>query len=516
MKKLGIILMSALMLVGMSQCKKNNELASTNSIVGGTRTITLKVSDDGSKVSVNPNTGAVGFTSGDVIYVAYNGVYAGTLTHDGSDFTGPITTSAADGAKLTFYFLGNKTPNETLSGATSLSVSIFDQTENYPVISAGLSNEDYDSSVDTYTATLNNHCALVKFNITNSSQYAPTIITGVNDKVTVTFAAGAAGTFANSQDRGAVKLASGNGERWAICLPQEASGIGAAYSEDLRYNGTHGSIPTVMDNGYLTNGIDVTVSNALSGFTVASGTVRFFAPGNLQATYNGSNWTWAFAKNQYDYVGNATANTAVNGSMSVSTNGTVDLFGFNGASSSLDNYGINNSTDNADYGATLSETLKSDWGNNTITNGYGKTWSTPTTGQWKYVFDSRTPSSGVKYAKAQVGGKNGVILVPDDWSTSYYTLTSTNTANANYTTNVISLADWTACLEANGAVFLPAAGYRDGASVYGVGSYGYYWSSTAHSSSATSAYYVYFYSSTLNPQGYDNRYRGRSVRLVAE
>lgn len=511
MKKLGIILMSALMLVGMSQCKKNNELASTNSIVGGTRTITLKVSDDGSKVSVNPNTGAVGFTSGDVIYVAYDGVYAGTLTHDGSDFTGTITTSAADGAKLSFYFLGNKTPNETLSGATSLSVSIFDQTENYPVISAGLSNEDYDTSVDTYTATLNNHCALVKFNITNSSTYAPTIITGVNDKVTVTFAAGAAGTFANSQDRGAVKLASGSGERWAILLPQDASGIGAAYSEDLRYNGTHGSIPTVMDNGYLTNGIDVTVSNPLSGFTVASGTVRFFAPGNLQATYNGSTWSWAFAKNQYDYVGNNTANNKVNGSMSVSANGTVDLFGFNGDSSSLNNYGINNSTDNADYGATLGETLKSDWGNNTITNGYGKTWSTPTNAQWGYVFNSRTDYAQKK-GHGSVDGVCGMILLPDTWELpSGLSFTSGNSAWANSYTR----AEWTQ-MEANGAVFLPAAGYRDGTSVSGVGSRGYYWSSTSHESSADIAYRVYFGSGYLNPQDYSNRYYGRSVRLVAE
>ena len=187
MKRLGLILMGVALVLGMAQCKKNNEVI-TSGVADGTRTITLKVSDNGSRISVNPNTGAVGFTKGDVIYAAYNGKYAGTLTHDGTDFTGEVTTSAASGAKLTFYFMGNKTPTETLSTTTtSLTVDIFDQTESYPVISVGLSNETYPQDGDVYTATLNNQCALVKFNVTTSSDYAPTIIAGVNDKVSVTF-----------------------------------------------------------------------------------------------------------------------------------------------------------------------------------------------------------------------------------------------------------------------------------------------------------------------------------------
>ena len=35
-----------------------------------------------------------------------------------------------------------------------------------------------------------------------------------------------------------------------------------------------------------------------------------FSRGNLQATTNdlGANWTWGFAENQWDYIGNAAAN----------------------------------------------------------------------------------------------------------------------------------------------------------------------------------------------------------------
>ena len=532
MKKLGLILMSVALVLGMAQCKKNNDVITSGVTGDGTRTITLKVNDNGSKISVNPNTGAVGFTKGDVIYAAYNGKYAGTLTHNGSDFTGSISTSGDSGKKLTFYFMGNKTPSEgTLSSSTtSLTVSIFDQTENYPVISVGLSNEDYASGTDTYTATLNNQCALVKFNVTTESAYAPTIITGVNDKVQVTFADGAIGTYVYSQYRGAVKVAGGGGERWAILLPQDAAGMGVAYSGDLCYNGTHGMIPAITENGYLTAGVNVNVSSALDGFSVASGTKVHFAPGNLQAVFAsaGTSCTWRFADNQYDYIGDAAANTSINGSGSVSAAGTVDLFGFNGASSSYNNYGINDSKDNSDYGATTSETLKSDWGNNAITNSYGHTWRTLTNAEQGYIYNSRTGCPTVngvenaKYAKTKVNGTFGVMVFPDSftWPSSVSTVPITahiNIGSGSYSDSEnFTLAEWT-LLEANGAVFLPAAGYRLGASVSYPGSRGYYWSGTAHGSTAGNAYNLRFLSDTnWNPQHNNNRYNGFSVRLVCE
>ena len=59
-----------------------------------------------------------------------------------------------------------------------------------------------------------------------------------------------------------------------------------------------------------------------------------FASGNLQATYNGTDWMWGFATNQWDYIGNDAGNTSVNGDGTVSaSNVTVDMFGWVGASS---------------------------------------------------------------------------------------------------------------------------------------------------------------------------------------
>ena len=66
------------------------------------------------------------------------------------------------------------------------------------------------------------------------------------------------------------------------------------------------------------------------------------------------------------------------------------------------------------------------------------------------------------------------------------------------------------------SIFLPAAGYRDGSSLYyGAGSFGYYWSSTPYVNSDYYAYDLYF-----NGSGHDmgdyGRYVGQSVRPILE
>ena len=65
------------------------------------------------------------------------------------------------------------------------------------------------------------------------------------------------------------------------------------------------------------------------------------------------------------------------------------------------------------------------------------------------------------------------------------------------------------------SIFLSAAGHRDGASTYDVGTGGVYWSGSPHESDAESAYYLYFsddvrYVSSLF------RYGGLGVRPVSE
>ena len=70
--------------------------------------------------------------------------------------------------------------------------------------------------------------------------------------------------------------------------------------------------------------------------------------------------------------------------------------------------------------------------------------------------------------------------------------------------------------ETNGNhIFLPAAGYRYGSSLYNAGEYGYYWSSTPYEYDSRHAWGLFFYSSGQG-MNYDTRYYGLSVRPVTE
>lgn len=268
----------------------------------------------------------------------------------------------------------------------------------------------------------------------------------------------------------------------------------------------------------------------------AGGTKVSFAPGNLQATYNGSTWSWAFAKNQWDYIGDRGANIYVEGDGKVSNNGTVDLFGWVGETSTWTGaaqYGISNSitvNNRYTYGNIASESLKSDWGN-TISDGY--TWRTLSFSEWTYVFNTRTSGSMVnstpnaRYTFATINtdnrAVNGIILFPDGITLGESDVTSWGKINDTSQATDCTSAQWS-YLAAKGCVFLPAAGYRYSTyvgnsyqlavSVRNDGYSGYYWSSSPNTTDVYSAYAVRFDSSYLNSAESLTRILGFSVRLV--
>lgn len=250
----------------------------------------------------------------------------------------------------------------------------------------------------------------------------------------------------------------------------------------------------------------VNISSSNGEFSVSSNNKVCFAKGNLQ--YQASTKTWRFAEHQWDMIGDANKN------ISSSYSGWIDLFGWGTSGYNGKNPWMT-STTSTDYGNGERDIAGTnyDWGvNNTISNGGGKSWRTLTRDEWVYVFDKRSTNSGIRYAKAIVNGVNGVILLPDNWSSSNYSLNNTNKTDASFGSNRISQSDWTNKFEANGAVFLPAAGWRYGTDVYGVGSYGLYWSASYYDSDG--ARDVYFDAGYLNPGNWHHRENGRSVRLV--
>lgn len=504
-KKGTTLFLAVLMLLGMTNCRKKTVEPMALNSNGNTYYINLNV-DGGAKVNVTPGetSATVEFQENDTIYVSYKGAFVGKLIHDGTAFSGTVTTTIAGEYPLYFYFFGNKAPK--ISG-TQYTVNIYDQTASLPVISSAASHESFKGD-GTYTAELDNKCALVKFNTTNINKAVT--ITGMKNEVTVDFSTN--GYTYTKSGTGEIRLhAKSSTERWAILLPQDEVTTATAYASGYTTTSAF-TVPAVDVNNYNNTGVDValTAGSTKGAFTInTSGDQVFFSQGNLQAVFasaNTSTCTWQFAANQWDFIGNATANTAVDDNV-VTTAGTVDLFGWVGASSSLAAYGINKDKTTGGYGNSDSEALKEDWGST-----MGSGWRTLTNEEWGYLFNTRTTTSGVRFAKATVNSVSGVILLPDDWSTSYYSLNSTN--GGSYSSNTINSTNWTNNLEAHGAVFLPAAGERSSYNVSEYGTKGRYWSSTPYN--ASQAYYVTFTSNAVTPQNTESRFRGCSVRLVRD
>lgn len=252
----------------------------------------------------------------------------------------------------------------------------------------------------------------------------------------------------------------------------------------------------------------VIVNGAIQvAFSVSNNKQVYFSQGNLQ--YRASTNTWRFAEHQYDMIG------AANENISSSYSGWIDLFCW--GTSGYD--GKNPYSVSAHYGGSNSITgTKYDWGvYNKISNGgnQGGMWRTLTNSEWSYLIYSRANASS-KYGLARVNGVSGLVLLPDDW-TLPDGLTFTSGKNGNYTQNLYSSSEWSK-MEANGAVFFPAAGVRDGTYIdyIGYNGYGRYWSSSANGN--YHAYYLSFFSNYVGTgtNGYYQRSHGLSVRLVRD
>lgn len=243
-------------------------------------------------------------------------------------------------------------------------------------------------------------------------------------------------------------------------------------------------------------------------FSVSSTKKVYFSKGNLQ--YKASTNTWRFAENQYDIIGSANSN------ISSSYSGWIDLF-YWGTSGYNNKYPYVTSWTDTDYGNGLNNISGTnyDWGvyiGNSISNGASAKWRTLTYDEWYYLIKTRANAAS-KCGHATVNGVAGLVLLPDSW-----TLPSgcsfTSGYGSGFTTNSYSLSHWTS-MENDGAVFLPAAGYRVETSVILVGTDGLYWSSTLDTDYSSIVYVFDFGVSNLYlTRGAGDS--GRSVRLAQD
>lgn len=252
-------------------------------------------------------------------------------------------------------------------------------------------------------------------------------------------------------------------------------------------NGKAGALSIALNvrtgvNDYTTE--FVTVSNYIPDYLPGFFTVNEegkqvrFSKGNLQATYNGSGYTFGFAANQYDYIGDAAGNTTID---SQTYGAVVDLFCWSTDAVS-NNWGIHTKEGTNVEGFTTGNFK--DWGKVFDDKG---TWRTLTKEEWNYLITNHSKKW------AAVNGLNGYVIAPDGF---------TGTLLDKY-------ADDTA-LAAENLVFLPAASYRQGPKIpdWAPGS-GRYWTTSNYNFVSFNEYAIQTYQESTKSYGY-------SVRLVMD
>ena len=517
-------------------CKKDNETKGT----------TLKASieqnkGDGSKTSLNPANGAILWTTGDKILVN-NGAASATFTlSNGAGSASGMFTASGEfelgennvavypyTATINGNTIGVTLPaTQTLTtsgtfgnGANPMLAVSTDDNLTFTSLCGGLGISLTGDDIDITAIEIVSANADEKLNgAFECTTDSPTLVATSNNSGTNRIMLECTTTLTETPQEFYIVLPVGvlaNG----FTMNVYDGGEEPIFSKSTESTQLQVALNTVKTM----NAVEVTTipEGAINGlFTInEAGDQVYFSKGNLQ--YQASTNTWRFAENQWDYVGEG------NDNMSETYDGWIDLFGwgtsgYNHGAICYQPWSISNNT--ADYYAygnwqndLNDQTGQADWGYNTISNG-GNTensgWRTLTQSEWEYIFAIRNTKSGIRFAKGNVNGVNGVILLPDKWSSSAYTLNNTNGYSYSYDNNVINESDWVNILEAKGAVFLPAAGGREGNFGVVSGDDGWYWSASHDLSNFSDGGYCMSFDSFLYATDVlTDRSLGMSVRLV--
>lgn len=259
------------------------------------------------------------------------------------------------------------------------------------------------------------------------------------------------------------------------------------------------------------------------GFSVSDDRKVFFAPGNLQ--YNAAMGqhlcadgtmqpgTWRFAEHQWDYIGKNNENIAA------SYNGWIDLFGWGTSGwnsgavfyqpwDSSDKHGVYIETPPHDM---TDDYRYKDWAVfNAIGNDAPQTWRTLTKKEWIYLLYSR-PNAKQLYGIASIGGTLGLVLLPDDYTSSAFLPEFIPEKDLNNGKNVYTVEQWL-LLENEGAIFLPCSGRRLGTE-YKYEESCFYWSATQELQANGGASCLFFTIYNTNIGG-SHLYYGNPVRPV--
>ena len=231
-------------------------------------------------------------------------------------------------------------------------------------------------------------------------------------------------------------------------------------------------------------------------FSVGEGKYVSFSQGNLQ--YVQSTDEWRFAREQYEYIGKGNITNGQLGQI-------IDMFGWSVDADPANKWGVTIAQEGFDGDFV-------DWGLNYIHGEAPGSWRTLSQDEWSYLLSCRQHATEL-WGVAQVAGVNGVIILPDRWSpTDDLPFVAGINENGYAAQQTLSVEQWQ-LMEELGAVFLPAAGGRNGASLAfsHIDSVGWYWLSTPTDPGKASC--VRF-ECNLMVQRNGLRQAGLSVRLV--
>ncbi len=494
-------IMAALLLAGIStivSCTKDDE----QPVEGKTYHMTVTASkggDNAKALTVEGTTISATWAVGETVTVynvtkdaALTGNLAAQSSGDNTTLKGDLTGTIEANDELLLKFCS---PDYSMQDGTLAYIAA---NCDYAEATVTVASVDGGAIAATAAAAFENKQAIVKFSLMDAGGTAinaSALSVTVDDVIYATIPASATNELY-------VALPGISGQ--AVTLSAKVGG--------QWYNKTQAGV-TFVNGQYYTVAAKLEQKGMLPGtFSVGGGKKVHFSQGNLKY----KSGTWSFHTNQYDFMGGS----------SHSVNDSTDLFGWVGNSSNVFTsapavYGVDTSKTASDYGTSTSDALKADWCTLPISNGgnaENSGWRTLTGGsngaEWRYLFIDRSTYTR-SYAKATVDNKCGVILFPDVYThpTGLTALQSVNTRSAAYnTTNNFDTAAW-AKMEAAGAVFLPAAGLRNGSSVSNVGNYGFYWSSSPDDSDQRYASIMGFDPNEVR-LATNRRFRGLSVRLV--
>lgn len=551
MKRLMFILALAMVVV-FTQCKKQ-ELNESDEQSEGVQMVLM--ADNGySKTTIGTN-GTISWNQYEIIYVVANGKCVGHVTNLSGDntFQGTLDGITSSGIyDFHFYYIGNKGNvygnNNTLlisNGAIRYTMDFSNQ--DGTLANLGDFHVGYGSQTGvvvtpgntvTTHATMRSLVSMAYFDIASMSEPGELVCfcgDNINNKLTLDFSTnipiyGKVNPGKNNYICAGTVAEGTTSPCYVMLLPNHIDG-----SEELPTDFTFVSQRTIGTcNGVFNYGIvggrfycnggntdePITVSASyqkgiLRGeFSVSATKKVRFSQGNLQYVGSATTPYWKFADNQYDRI--------TEGQNNNNSTRDRDLFGWG---TSGYNHGAicyepwSTSTTNTEYYAygnkaynLYDQTGQADWGYNAISNG-GNTenfgWYTLSQPEWNYLFNTRNTTSGIRWANATINGIAGLILLPDDWDESYYSLNEPNTIGGYG--NTLNTSTWINNLQVHGAVFLPRNGYRRGTTVYGTTN-GYYWSSSLIN--AQSAYSVGFSDNSFGAATTHGRCDGLSVRLA--